>query len=122
MKILDRLSVLRVMFPAWRGSSEEEDAAIQNAAKKASYEAALRWTRAFRQNPELADDLIIHSRLATLDAVSFEDGVEVPDKIDPYRLAYEKGQHDLAVKLITLMGVTTEEIRTKLMEVEYDYS
>jgi hypothetical protein len=63
-------------------------------------EVALRWTRAFRAEPELAADLVRIGGVASTIPARFVEGVEQPDPIDPLRLAYEAGRRDLALKLL----------------------
>lgn len=63
-------------------------------------EVARRWTKAFRLDPDLAADICrLGGLLATL-PVRLQGGVEMPDPIDPLRLAYEAGRRDLALKLL----------------------
>lgn len=69
-----------------------------------------RWQKAFRDQPELAEDLIRFSGLMTMLPAVLEDGEVVPEPIDPGRAAYEKGQQDLAKVLLALMNVTPFEL------------
>lgn len=98
---LDRFSIFRAMFPA----------------KGAAADVAARWQRAFVREPALATDIIGLARILSLRPALFQDGAEVPEPIDPVRLAYEQGQRDLGVKFLALMGVTNSEL-AKLMEVD----
>jgi hypothetical protein len=63
-------------------------------------EVAVRWTRAFRAEPDLAADICRLGGLLATVPVRLEHGVEQPDPIDPLRLAYEAGRRDLALKLL----------------------
>jgi len=99
--ILDRISIFQAMFPR----------------RQIAADVALRWQRAFARDPALAADVIGLARILTLRPALFQDGAEVPEPIDPVRLAYEQGQRDLGVKLIALMGVTNTEL-ANLMEVD----
>lgn len=99
--ILDRFSVFRAMFPA----------------KSQAADVAARWQRAFVREPQLAADLIGLAAILALRPTLFEGGAEVPEPIDPVRLAYEQGRRDMGVKLLALMGVTNSELQ-KLMEVD----
>lgn len=93
------MSIFRAMFPG----------------RAAAYDVAKRWRVAFDRQPELATDIITLGRVLTLRPGLYENGIEVPEPIDPTRLAYEQGQRDMAVKLLALGGVTTHEL-SKLME------
>lgn len=103
---LDRLSIFRAMFP-FRGG------------KKIAGIMAARWQRAHVRDPALAGDIIELGRVLSLRPGLFEDGVEIPEPIDPVRLAYEQGKRDLAVQILALMGVTNSELE-KLMEMDSD--
>ena len=94
--IFARLPIIRAMFPA-------PDPAL---------EAARRWVRAFRAEPEMQGDLIRLGGLLTLRAERYVEGLPAPDPIDPVRLAYEQGQRDMAVKLLALGGLTPEDFNT----------
>lgn len=102
--MLDRFSIFRAMFPFAGG-------------RRVAADMAARWQRAFVRDPALAGDLIGLGRVLALRPVLIEDGIEVPEPIDPARLAYDQGQRDMAVKLLALMGVTNSEL-SKLMEMD----
>lgn len=92
MKIWERLGFVRTSFQA------PDQAA----------EAGMRWTRAFRADPEIAGDLIRMG--GVMAAQPFQNG-EVAD-LDPHRLAYEAGQRDLALRLLALGNLTPKELNT----------
>lgn len=99
--ILDRFSIFRALVPA----------------RAQAADLAARWQRAFVREPQLATDIIALARILALRPALFQDGAEVPEPIDPVRLAYEQGQRDMGVKILALMGVTNSEL-AKLMEVD----
>lgn len=105
--ILDRFSIFRAMFPFSGG-------------RRVAGELASRWRRAFVRDPDLAGDLIGLGRVLALRPALFDDGAEVPEPIDPVRLAYEQGRRDMAVQLLALMGVTDTEL-AKLMELNDEH-
>lgn len=92
--IFARIPIIRAMFPA----------------ANPALEAARRWTRAFRTEPELQGDLIRLGGILTLRAERYVEGIPAPDPIDPVRLAYDQGQRDMAVKLLALGGLTPFEL------------
>lgn len=73
-------------------------------------ELASRWADAFAADPELAGDLIRLGGVLTTIPARYEDGIEMPDPIDPHRLAYEAGRRDLALKLLAAGNVGTRTI------------
>lgn len=91
-KIWERLGFVRTSFQV------QEDAA----------EAGIRWTRAFRAEPELVGDLIRMG--GVMAAQPFENG-EVAD-LDPHRLSYEAGQRDLALRILALGNLSPKELQT----------
>ncbi len=99
--ILDRFSIFRALFPERRRAAD----------------AAARWQRAYVRDNALAGDVIELGRVLALRPVLFDQGVEVPEPIDPVRLAYDQGRRDMAVQIIALMGVNNTEL-AQLMEVE----
>lgn len=68
--------------------------------RSAAGDMALRWTRAFRAEPELAADLLRLGGVVATVPARFEAGIEQPDPIDPLRLAFEAGRRDLALKIL----------------------
>jgi hypothetical protein len=95
--ILDRLSIFRAIWP-FRGGH------------KVARETASRWQRAADRDPGLMRDIVALGRVLSLRPALFQDGAEVPEPIDPVRLAYDQGRRDLAVQIIALMGVTETEL------------
>ena len=98
--ILDRLSILKRLFPT----------------PKAAQDVAGRWQRAAARDPELVQDIIrmggiLAQRTRTFD----DDGVEVLSPIDPYRLAEENGRRELAIELLTMMQIDPYQL-SKLTE------
>ncbi|WP_422050145.1 hypothetical protein [Shimia sp.] len=96
---LSRVAVLRGIF-AWRGRRDRE--------------RARRWSEIAQLHPDVVDDI------ATLGGVlqvphEIPPDPSDPQPVDPCRLAFEAGQRDLAVKLISLMGITNYEL-DQLME------
>lgn len=80
-------------------------------------ETARRWRKAFAAIPGLRNDLI---RLGGLFdpqwPVTLRDGIPTPDPVDPYRLAYEAGQRDLANQILALGGLTHADVTNLLQE------
>jgi hypothetical protein len=118
IKVLHRWSIWAAMFPAPAGDSPEDHHA-RAAAKSAAADAAVRWQRAYVRDPMLAADIISQAGILSLQPANFENGIEIPEPIDPIRMAVEKGQRDLGVKILALMGVTNAEL-AKLMEVDHE--
>ena len=87
--------------------------------RRAAAQVALRWTRAFRDRPELGEGRLRIGRVLEARPARFDEGVEQPDPIDPCRLAYEAGQRDLALKLLAL-GRLGPETLNHLMETPHD--
>jgi hypothetical protein len=101
--ILDRFTILRVLFPA----------------KEAAGEVARRWYRAHRDCPELAGDLIRLGGVLAQHPARMEAGLRMPDPIDPVRMAYEAGRRDMAVAVLALMKITIPELNS-LLEGEHE--
>jgi len=91
-----------------------------NGDKREAAERARRWSRAFREDPRLASDLIELGRLLELPAERREGGVTMADPIDPIRMAQERGETILAVKLLALGGTTTDELNQLIREIPND--
>lgn len=96
---LSRVAVLRGVFP-WMGLLDRE--------------RARRWSEIKQTHPDVFDDI------ATLGGIlqvphEIPPDPDNPKPVDPHRLAFEAGQRDLAVKLISLMGITNYELN-QLME------
>lgn len=108
--ILDRIPILRVLFPSPDLGDPRMTRLAARGARRAAAAHARRWTEAARREPRLVTDLIAIGGLLALRPVRFEDGIEAPDPIDPCRLAYEAGRRDMAVSLIALMGITPDDL------------
>lgn len=100
MKIFDRLMVLRTASPTKRGAAKS--AAAWSAAKSS----------------QTVDDLVRLGGLLAMQPANYAEGIAQPDPIDPQRLAYEAGRRDLAIQLLTLMGVGPYELM-QLMDDEH---
>ncbi len=100
MSIWHPMDLLRIMFPV---------------EQRAAAEAARRWTRAFRDVPAMAEDVVRLGRILEHQPVRFDDGVEMPDPIDPTRLAYEAGRRDMALQILALGSLGPWQL-TQLME------
>ena len=83
--------------------------------QRAAADMALRWTRAFRADPDLAADIIRLGRVLEARPARFAEGIEQPDPIDPVRLAFEEGRRDLALKLLAAGHLGQNELN-RLME------
>ena len=75
---------------------------------------ALRWTRAFRQEPDLVADIMRLGGVLSTVPVRLEQGIEMPDPIDPLRLAYEAGRRDLALKLLAAGHIGQTDLNSLL--------
>lgn len=100
--ILDRIGLLRAAFREKREASA----------------AAERWVAADQADPELALDILRMGGVLTLPPRRFVDGIEVPDPIDPIRLAKQEGRRELALELLALMKLSAFEL-SQLMEEEH---
>ena len=89
--------------------------------RRAAAERGRRWARAYRADPKLANDLFELSGLLALPPERLVQGVVQPDPIDPIRMAQERGERAMAVKLLALMGVSTEDLNTLMMEPQNEY-
>lgn len=95
MSLFDRSGILRFI---WRRQKNVPRAVVR------------RWQAAYRADPALADDLIHLGHVLVRRAEYLEDGEIRPDPIDPVRLAYEQGQRDLALAILSLMHLTPFEM------------
>ncbi|MGI3163076.1 hypothetical protein [Pseudooceanicola sp. 200-1SW] len=89
--------------------------------RREAAERGRRWARAYRADPRLAADLVEFSGLLTLPPERLVQGVVQPDPIDPIRMAQERGERAMAVKLLALMGVSIEDLNTLMMEPQDEY-
>lgn len=88
-------------------------------AAEASATTARRWTRAFREDPELVRDLIRMSGLLDTSAVVMTEGRPELAPVNPYALAVERGRQDFARLLLALGAVSIHDLN-QLMENDYD--
>lgn len=89
-----KLSVLRAMFPA----------------RRAAAEMAARWSAAGQRDPRLTEDLVELGGVLSAQPDTFENGIAV-GPIDPIRMAKLEGRRELAVELMTMMGVTPHDLQ-----------
>ncbi|MBR9765475.1 MAG: hypothetical protein GYB53_18625 [Rhodobacteraceae bacterium] len=89
--------------------------------RRAAAERGRRWARAFHADRRLAHDLVELSGLLALPPERLANGVVQPDPIDPIRMAQERGERAMAVKLLALMGVSTEDLNNLMMEPQDEY-
>lgn len=92
--IWDRIGVLKTLFPDRRSAGR----------------VAARWAAADEADDELARDLIRMGGLMTKLPARYAAGVEVPEPIDPLRLARAEGRRELALELLALMKVGPFEL------------
>lgn len=100
--IWDRIGILRLLFQS----------------RAAAGKVSARWVEAAEREPELVGDVIRISGLLALDPRRVVNGVEVPEPIDPIRLARAAGRREMALELLALMNVGAFELR-ELMEDEH---
>ena len=101
MTIFHRLPIIASLFPAGPQSARD---------------AARRWVKAGRAQPELAHDLIRLGDVLALSRVQdWQAGVPQSGPIDPLDMAYQNGRRDMALQLLALMGMTIPDLNT-LME------
>ncbi|MBW4710729.1 hypothetical protein KX928_23310 [Roseobacter sp. YSTF-M11] len=89
----------------WKG-------ALQGFARSypgASRAMVRRWARAFRDQPELAHDIIALGGICQL-PIALDPRQADLGPVDPARLSFECGQRDLAVKLLALGKITPHDI------------
>ena len=96
---ISRASVLFGLFP-WRTRSDRE--------------RARRWSQIAHDHPEILDDIASLGGILQV-PLEIPPDPNDPKPVDPHRLAFEAGQRDMAVKLISLMGITNNELN-QLME------
>lgn len=107
--VFDRIGVLISVFGRLGKAEGKERAA----------EVSRRWQKAFRDQPELVEDLVILSGLFHLPPqIQMDDvGRDVSTPICPIRAAQEQGARDLALKILAAGKLTINEINY-LMESE----
>ncbi len=101
MRIFERMTVLRTLFPE----------------KRVAREAVHRWTQAVTREPELAGDVIRLGGIMAKAPARYQEGVALPDPVDPYAMAKREGRRELAVELLAMMQVTATEFH-KIMEMD----
>lgn len=77
--------------------------------------AVWRWKKAFDADPRLANDVARLGGVFAIPARRWEQGVEMPDPIDPIRMAKEQGRREMALEILALMKVGDHEL-TDMME------
>ena len=98
--ILDRLGLLRTLFPA----------------RPIAAEVSGRWVQADEADPELARDIIRLSGLLAKAPARFADGVEMPEPLCPLRLARSEGRREMALDLLALMKVSPADMAAMMEE------
>lgn len=98
--IFDRLTFFRVLFP--RSAS-------------AAVDAATRWREAADRDPGLAEDVVRIGGVLAAAPRRYAGGVEVPEPIDPIRMAKAEGRREMALELLAMMSVSSREF-LELME------
>lgn len=98
--IFDRLSIFRGLFPR---------------SARAAADAAMRWREIADANPALIEDVIRIGGVLAAAPRRYADGVEVPEPIDPIRMARAEGRREMALDLLALMTVSSREF-LELME------
>ena len=76
---------------------------------------AVRWARAFREDPRLRADLIELGEVLAQFPHLYDNGTRVPDAMNGERLAYERGRTDMALAILAMGGLTDYEL-SNLME------
>ena len=77
-------------------------------------DVALRWTKAYRDEPDLVADIMRLGGVLSTVPVRLENGVEMPDPIDPVRLAYEAGRRDPALKPLAAGHIGPSDLNSLL--------
>lgn len=103
LPFFDRWSVLRSAVPS----------------RTAAAESGTAWASARNAHPRLAEDVLRLGGVLAMQPATYVDGIASADPVDPHRLAYEAGRRDLAVQLLTLMGISNHDLFT-LMETTDD--
>ena len=99
MRLTDRFSILRTISPS----------------RRAVQQMAARWAAIAGREPELARDVIRLGGVLTLPPSRFEDGIRIPEPVDPVTLARDEGRREMALQLLALMQVTPFEL-SQMME------
>lgn len=102
--IFDPISILRARF----------------TERRAARVLAARWSAAAARDPELREDIIRLGGLLAQPETRFENGIEMRDPIDPYRLARDEGRRTMALDLLALMNVTPHQL-SQMSEVKDAY-
>lgn len=102
--IVNKIGILQVLSPTRREANR----------------LGKRWSQAAAENPELIADVIRMGGILELRDRTLESGVEVPEPIDPIRLAVERGRQEMAKELLGLMGLTPYELSNLIREDDYE--
>ena len=88
--------------------------------RRAAQRLASRWSAVAEEQPALVQDVIRLGGVLAEEPKRFdEEGYEVLDPIDPYRMAIERGRRELALELLALMSINGAELQ-QLMEQNSD--
>ncbi|MEM9579061.1 MAG: hypothetical protein AAF891_00120 [Pseudomonadota bacterium] len=68
-----------------------------------------RWAKAFRDDPDLAHDLIALGGIIQLPAALVPGEADL-GPVDPIRLAFEAGQRDLAMRILALGKINPRDL------------
>ncbi|WP_420415833.1 hypothetical protein [Marinovum algicola] len=93
---------------------------ITSDGRARAREIAARWSAALTRDPRLAKDVLHLSGVLRIEPRIMTGGEPDLAPIDPYRLAYERGQRDFARTLLAFGGMTIDEINQLVMEDRYD--
>lgn len=89
------------------------------AARRETVRLARRWTRATKDEPRLAEDLIKLGGVLTGQPAQLVDGYPTPDLPDAQLLAYQAGRRDMALQLLALMSLTPYQLNDLMKEPDY---
>lgn len=86
------------------------------AGPREAARTARRWRMAKAAAPGIENDLIVLGGVLTMQPVPHLAAAPAPQPIDPLRLSYEAGRRDLAIQLLSLMGLNTTEMNALMTE------
>lgn len=98
--IFERMNVFRTLFPR---------------SPVAASAAAVRWREAADLDRGLVEDVIRIGGVLAAAPRRYAGGVEVPEPVDPIRMAKAEGRREMAIELLALMTVSHQEF-LELME------
>jgi len=102
LSAFDRIAVLQSLYPTMGDAAD----------------GARLWRRVFRDHPDVVQHLAILGGLYALPLRTYENGVPLPEPVDPYELARREGAREVVLKILA-HNLSIDEMN-QLMEASHE--